>query len=108
MADSAGVFAEFGRGATQNAVYAMAEMGVDIRLHCSKPVDQFLLVATDIFVPMTPAHKNALIEMGVPESKISLLQQSIMDPVWGDIEVYRKCRDEIKAALEKLIENELT
>ena len=103
--DSAGLAASPGDAASANAVEVMAEWGIDLVSHRSKAVTGELLEQVDIIVAMTPSHKFALESAGVPEEKIIVLQQGIMDPYHGSIEVYRNCRDQIKAALERLVEN---
>jgi protein-tyrosine phosphatase len=54
---------------------------------------------------MSPSHRAAL-EAAFPQAagRIRLLGGGIPDPYGGDIETYRRCRDDILAALKKIAE----
>ena len=97
---SAGLSAAEGIPPTQNAVVACGEIGIDISEHKSEPFvyDE----STDLFVAMTMEHALYLTQLKVPKNKIYVLDVS--DPYGGDIEVYRKTRDQILKALKTLLE----
>jgi len=109
--DSAGLAASPGDAASANSVKVLAEWGIDLSGHRSKAVTVELLEWADIIVAMTPSHKSAMKSVGVPDvnvnDKITVLQNGIMDPYFGSIEVYRNCRNQIKSELERIID-ELT
>lgn len=98
---SAGIATVAGMPATDNAVTVCAEIGVDISEHRSRPISSIDIRAYDVFFVMTATHGYVLKKAGVPEYKIYLPKQEISDPYGGDLTIYRKCRDEIAAALQE-------
>ena len=55
---------------------------------------------------MSNSHKDALIYKGADKNKITVLAEDkggISDPYGGDLEVYRKCRDELYSAIENSV-----
>jgi protein-tyrosine phosphatase len=105
IAESAGLAAAEGECASANAVKAALEAGADLRSHRSRSVRKEILESCDEIIALSPSHKAAL-EAVYPSAagKIKLLGSGIGDPYGGDLAVYQKCRDEILAALTKLIE----
>lgn len=98
-ADSAGLCAFDGAPASQNAVKACEEIGVDISSHRSKqlrPQD----ADADYFFVMTQSHSEALMAAGIDKSRI-YLPQNIADPYGGDLETYRKSLSDIYRETEK-------
>ena len=95
---SAGLAAD-GSLAAENAVEAMAEWGVDISGHISRPLTAELFAKTDRFLVMSPAHRQALLLAGAEESRVVLLGGGIPDPFGGSPEVYRATRDRLESAL---------
>lgn len=94
---SAGFISE-GDAPSENAVSVMKEIGIDIAAHTSHLINSVFLSADKIFC-MSSSHKSALVSAGADDEKISVLGDGISDPYGGDIEVYRKCRDEIIKAV---------
>ena len=92
-----------GAGVSINSRIACAEKGIDISGHISKQITAEDAAAADKIICLSPSHKAALLSAGVQGSKLFLLGGGISDPYGGDIEIYRKCRDEIFAAIDKLI-----
>ena len=103
--DSAGL-AVFGPDpAADNAAKAMAEIGIDLTDHRSRPLRFDEIPATDWFVAMTPSHAAALCSAGVSPDHITIL--NVSDPFGGNLEVYRQARDQISAAVDRLLEEVL-
>ena len=86
-----------------NSKTAMAEVGIDIGGHISKQITAEDINKADKIICLSPSHKAVLLSAGVPESKLFVLGNGISDPFGGDISVYRRCRDEIFAAVDRLI-----
>jgi len=109
---SAGVCAGNGFPASPNAAEAMREKGIDIASHRSTHLSPELIEAADLLVTMTRGHRDAILSI-TPESagKVFLLKSfgvakctaDIYDPVGEALDVYRRVRDEIDAALPDLI-----
>lgn len=103
MANSAGLSATKGQPASANAVAACREIGVDISRHRSTDVRELDLSKFDAIYTMTVHHKAALIALGANPYRVSVLATEdggISDPYGGDIDTYRRCRDEIYNAIE--------
>ncbi len=109
---SAGVCAANGWPASENAVEAMRELGMDISGLTSQTLTPKLIEDADLLITMTQGHRNAILQVS-PESegKVFLLKSfgiaqsaaDIFDPVGAALDVYRRVRDEINAALPDLI-----
>lgn len=109
---SAGVCAANGWPPGENAVAALREKGIDISRQRSKTLTPDLIEAADLLVTMTRGHRDAILAVS-PESegKVFLLKSfgvaqcaaDIYDPVGEALDVYRRVRDEIDAALPDLI-----
>jgi protein-tyrosine-phosphatase len=109
---SAGVCAGNGFPASPNAVRALQEQGIDISSHSSRHLTPEMIESADLLVTMTRAHRDAVVAIA-PESrgKVFLLKSfgvaqsaaDIYDPVGEALDVYRRVRDEIDAALSDLI-----
>lgn len=99
---SAGLYAQNGAPASENAEKACKEIGLDLNNHRAKSVMDENVNTTDLFAVMTMAHAQALMELGVPKDKIYIL--NVSDPFGGGLQVYRECRDEIRDRLIVLLE----
>ncbi len=109
---SAGVCAANGWPASENAIEAMHELGIDISGLTSQTLTPKLIEEADLLITMTQGHRNAILQ-GSPESegKVFLLKSfgiaqssaDIYDPVGEALGIYRRVRDEIDAALPDLI-----
>ncbi len=84
--------------ASQNAVAVMAECGIDISSHRSRPLTQPAVDNAKLIVCMTDSHSNALRSIGVPKEKLITL--NVSDPFGKGIEDYRQTADEITQKLE--------
>jgi len=109
---SAGVCAGNGYPASPNAVAAMREKGIDITGYRSSHLSPEMIETADLLVTMTRGHRDAILAVA-PQSagKVFLLKSfgiaqcptDIYDPVGEALDVYRRVRDEIDAALPDLI-----
>ncbi len=111
-AASAGLAALSGQDASMQAVQVMKEMGIDLKGHKSRQVDEALLKQADLILTMTQGHKNAL-QAAEPSiwKKVYTLKEyaglqdkDIQDPFGQPVEVYRRAAREISQALERLLE----
>jgi protein-tyrosine-phosphatase len=108
---SAGLAAAWGMPASREAVEVLAEQGLDLRLHSSRPLTCELAGAADLLVVMTAAHRD-LARALFPQAahKVVLLRSfdpgsgnaDVEDPIGAPHAMYRKVRDEIAAALPGL------
>lgn len=85
-----------------NSKTAMAEVGIDISGHISRQITDRDIKNADKIICLSPSHRAVLLSVGVPENKLFVLGNGISDPFGGDITVYRRCRDEIFAAIDEL------
>jgi glycine hydroxymethyltransferase len=106
---SAGVSASKGAPASQPAVAALSELGIDIRRFRSQPVTEKLLDQCTHVFTMTRDHKR-IIDLLFPEygEKIRLLGEfsrgggDVPDPIGQGLPTYKRCRDVIKSALVQI------
>ncbi|RKD21989.1 protein-tyrosine phosphatase [Caminicella sporogenes DSM 14501] len=109
---SAGTFAIPGQKASKNAIEVMKERNIDLEGHISTPLTKELVEESDLILTMTRNHKEQILN-ALPEvkEKVYTLKEfvedatgfDISDPFGQDIEVYRKCADEIEEALKKAL-----
>lgn len=109
---SAGTFAIEGQGASENAVRAMDERGIDIKAHKSKAVVLSMIDEADLILTMTRNHKEILLKVAPDQGeKIYTLKEytnslgaDVLDPFGQPIDVYRNCADEIEECLKIVAE----
>lgn len=114
---SAGISAYNPHGASDNAVSAMDEMGIDISKHISTQVSGEIIADADLVLTMTAGHRCILVDL-FPEQRdkiFTVLEYAygedgdVADPYGGDIDVYRSCalqiKDAVCAVYDKLISN---
>ena len=99
---SCGLSASSGDPASENAVTAMKEIGVDISSHRSRQLTIYDIESADIIVAISNSHFNYLSQIAEAKDKLLLLGNGISDPYMQDLDVYRKCRDEIKLAIANM------
>lgn len=108
LIESAGIFADAGGKASENAVEALDEMGIDLTFHQTKPITEELIEKSDIILTMTEGQKELL--KPVAGNDIYTLKEygggngDISDPYGGDIEEYRETAREIYDALVDVAE----
>ena len=103
-AESRGISAP-GGPLSQNALTVMKESGIDLSDNVSAQLTQRDLIWADKILYMSKSH-FAFLKLYAPEKKLYMLDGGICDPYGGDIDVYRKCRDEIFGAIDLLIKEE--
>ncbi len=101
---SRGIAAD-GSPVSRNSALAMAEKDIDISSHISSQITAEDVDNTDKIICLSPSHKNTLLILGVPESKLFVLGNGISDPFGGDLNIYRQTRDEIFTEIDKLTAN---
>ena len=101
---SAGVAAWSNSSASEQSISVMSEMGIDLRGFRSTRLTEHLADSVDRIVCMTAGHLQAVLAMGVPPEKLTLLAdpQDVPDPFGGDVEVYRRVFSFMKPALDNL------
>jgi protein-tyrosine-phosphatase len=109
--DSAGTWGVEGIPATDNAIQAMAERGLELRDHRSQKVNEEMLSSYDLVLTMEGFHKEAIqIEFPDQASKVYRLSEmvgedwDIKDPVGHPLEDYRATADLIDRTLEEGME----
>lgn len=111
---SCGIFAEDGDMPTFNAVEAIKEYDVDLKLHRATNIRNSRIEDMDIILCATVSHKNNVINMYPNlKDKIFTIKEyadydkndlDIPDP-WGyDIETYKFCASTISKCLNKIID----
>lgn len=113
-AGSAGIAAWPGQKATRQAERIMAELGLSLADHRTRPIDENLLNQADLILTMTEGHKSAILsEQPSVWNKIHTLKEfagqegrDIPDPFGKSDEEYRhaarQIRQALQAALDKL------
>ena len=101
IADSAGINAITGLSASVNSIEVCKEIGIDLSDFTSTWICDTNPAEYDLFAVMSESHKQMLITLGISPEKINVL--NISDPYGGDLETYRKCRDEIYEAVKGII-----
>lgn len=111
--ESAGILASQGMPASDAAVHVMhADEGVDIRRHRSRMLDADMVAESDLIICMTPSHRGEILRsFPAADEKTFLLtdfeldqrDEGIADPIGHSVDVYRKTKEQIKAALPDLV-----
>jgi ribose 5-phosphate isomerase B len=120
---SAGLHAFAGDSAAENAIEALAELGIDARQHRSRKIHPRLLAEADLILAMTEGHRQELLRLGSEHAdKIFLLKEyahlldsgqepedleakeyEIRDPFGQSLETYRQSRQEIDGAVQTIL-----
>ena len=109
---SAGVAAAGGMPASEEAVTVMAEKGLDLAPHRSRPLTQGLVDAADLIVVMTNTHRMSVQRRfhGAGDRMVLLKSfglshrdEDISDPIGMSVETYRDTRDEMNAVMPDLV-----
>jgi len=108
---SAGTHAVAGNPATEFAILASKEKGIDIAGHSARPLDSLLISSSDMILCMEPAHTEWVlsIDSSIYEKVYNLADFSgtagslrkIADPYGCSLREYRLCFD----AIDKCIHN---
>lgn len=104
-AKSAGIFANGGEKASDNAIAACREKGIDISGHKASRLTLDMLDESDIIVPLAASHEQILKTATGDKyaDKICFIPPGVSDPFGGDIAVYRKCLGEIEVLCRKVM-----
>ena len=114
-AESAGVAAVGNNPASPNAIEAVAELGLDLTMHRTRFLPAVDLNEYALFVGLSEEHAAILRSIGIPADLVRVLYRApnaddpydlrmdIVDPYGGDLNAYRRCRDEIVGAVKVLI-----
>lgn len=110
---SAGVAARFGEHVSENSVFALKKVGIDVSNHIAQPLTQKLAQEALAIFCMTESHR-AMIELAFdpPPKNLYLFREfmpkpadpEIPDPFGGPLKHYEACRDEMVEAIPSLIE----
>ncbi|WAM33161.1 low molecular weight protein arginine phosphatase [Caldicellulosiruptor morganii] len=111
--ESAGLSAFFPQKASKNAVLVMNELGIDISSHVSRLISEDMIKESSLILTMEKYHKEAIINMypGAMDKVFTLKEYvsdrrddlDVVDPYGGDIDEYRKCRDELNSLIDRLL-----
>lgn len=98
--------------AYDNAIEAVRELGLDLTSHRSQKLSIDLLREADLILTMTRTHKAHVLNI-IPDAKDKVFtlveyatdgkEEDILDPFGYDLEVYKRCRDEINKYLEMVV-----
>ena len=112
---SAGIGAVGGQLPSPHSVEVMAELGIDIRNIRSKPLMADLVRRADFIFVMTYGHLDSMLLLFPSaaektfllrefETDLPVMERELSDPIGQSREVYRECRDQIRAALPRLLD----
>lgn len=107
-ATSAGIFAQSGSGASENAIKAMRFYGLSIKDHKSTQLTEKMINDADIVLTMTDGQK-LMISGYAPEKIFSIYEflgydGEISDPYGGDLEEYEQTAAQIYDCLVDIAE----
>lgn len=101
--------------ASENAIEAMHEKGIDITDHQSLGVSDKVVKGADIIFALAEDHRHYL-ESNFPyvRDNVFLLRTfgrdhkktgsvSVADPIGGSIEIYERCRDTIEREIDRIL-----
>jgi len=108
---SAGLHALPGDPATENAVEAMAEEGVDLRRHRATLLTREMIVEADLVLTMTAGHRRLVREMAPDQAhKVFTLAEyagvggDLPDPFGQPLAVYRRYAGELRHLVRLALE----
>ncbi len=110
---SAGVAARDGDAVSENSVYALKKVGLDIAAHTSTALTQEMLNSASLILGMTESHRQMIQLQAEPVPKNIFLFREFMpqrghkeigDPFGGPIRLYEATRDEMVEAIPSLLE----
>lgn len=110
--ESAGLMAAEGASASENAIQALREWGIDMSGHRSRSLNAHRARAADLVVVMTDEHRRDVLRQWPDlEGRVHLLGSfgtgkkafDIPDPMGLSLDVYRNTRNRISEAISDLI-----
>ncbi|MBN1883941.1 MAG: low molecular weight protein arginine phosphatase [Candidatus Krumholzibacteriota bacterium] len=108
---SAGIAAGDGAEAAGLAVRALGERGIDLSGHRARLLTRALVDGADLVVALAVRHREAILRLAPGAAgKVILLgaldearaETDVADPIGGDLDAYRRSRDEIDALVAGL------
>ncbi len=111
---SAGVAARGGEPISENSVYALKKVGIDVSQHRSQPLTQEMLDGALAVLCMTESHRALIMVQADPAPKNVFLfrefvpnnsDPEIADPFGGPVKVYEAARDEMVESIPSLVEH---
>lgn len=107
-AASAGIFAQEGDSATDEAIEAAKKYGVDISSHKASIITEDMLRYSDLILTMTESHKQLLYPIAGDKihtlNEFAGLEGNIPDPFGGGADEYNKTAESIMNAVEKVVQ----
>jgi glycine hydroxymethyltransferase len=112
---SAGIGAVGGQPPSPHSVEVMAELGMDIRNIRSKPLMAETVRKADFIFVMTYGHLDSMLLLFPSaaektfllrefETELPVMERELPDPIGQSREIYRECRNQIRAALPRLLD----
>jgi len=112
---SAGIGAIGGQPPSPYAIEVMSELGMDIRNIRSKPLMAELVRKADFIFVMTYGHLDSMLLLFPSaaektfllrefETDLPVIEREVSDPIGQSRETYRDCRNQIRAALPRLLD----
>jgi len=112
---SAGIGAVGGQPPSPHSVEVMAELGIEIKNIRSKPLMAELVRKADFIFVMTYGHLDSMLLLFPSaaektfllrefETDLPVMEREVSDPIGQSKETYRECRDQIRAALPRLLD----
>lgn len=110
--ESAGIYAMDGQKASINAIRALELDNINIENHRASMVNEDIIRRADLVLTMGRGHKEILIDQySFAKDKIYTLkefayniEEDVVDPFGGDLDIYIRTKDEIYKAIVKLME----
>lgn len=115
-ASSAGTNALIGNAATEFAVIAAAEKGVDISGHRARMMGEEMVKESAIILCMEPSHVESVLELDVSAYKKTFnlagfsgdrRLRSISDPYGCSLREYRECFKDLDACISAFVQSEI-
>jgi protein-tyrosine phosphatase len=109
---SAGVAARTGELVSENSVYALKKVGIDLSQHRSQPLTQQMLDEALAVLCMTESHRAMIQVQAEPVPRNLFLFREFMpgdgdkeigDPYGGPLRVYEAARDEMVESIPSLV-----
>ena len=109
---SAGVAAAAGMEAAGFAVRALGERGIDLSGHRARPLSREMIGEADLVVALSTTHREAILRLDPEAAEKTILlgaletgrtSEDVADPVGGDLDTYRRSRNEIAGLVERLL-----
>ncbi|GAB6179313.1 hypothetical protein JCM14036_06320 [Desulfotomaculum defluvii] len=108
---SAGTMAWSGEKASQQAVEAMADLGIELSQHRATLLSPELVAEADLVLTMTENHRRQILSR-CPEFKEKVytlgdyagVPIDITDPYGSPVEIYRSCAGELKDLISKALQ----